>query len=187
MRSPASPPPSARRARCSISAASRRSTQHKMGSLQDLPHVEMMQPITKFAAGVFSTERVADMIAMAAREAFAGAPGPAYLEIPRDVLDREIAFDKAVIPSPAITAPRPARSATRATSRSSPTSWSRRSGRPFSTASRCGRRAARTRRSRCSAASTFRAISTAPRAGCCRRAIPIISTGRDRLPSPRRM
>lgn len=73
-------------------------TQHKMGSLQDLPHVEMMQPITKFAAGVFSTERVADMIAMAAREAFSGAPGPAYLEIPRDVLDREIALDKAVIP-----------------------------------------------------------------------------------------
>src|SRR5262245_10475717 len=75
-------------------------SQHKMGSLQDLPHVEMMQPITKFAAGVFSTERVADMIAMAAREAFNGAPGPAYLEIPRDVLDREIALDKAVIPQP---------------------------------------------------------------------------------------
>src|SRR6476659_1129255 len=74
--------------------------QHKMGSLQDLPHVEMMQPITKFAAGVFSTERVADMIAMAAREAFAGAPGPVYLEIPRDVLDREITVDKAVIPEP---------------------------------------------------------------------------------------
>jgi acetolactate synthase-1/2/3 large subunit len=73
-------------------------SQHKMGSLQDLPHVELMQPITKFAAGVFSTERVADMIAMAAREAFAGAPGPVYLEIPRDVLDREITVDKAVIP-----------------------------------------------------------------------------------------
>ena len=25
-------------------------TQHKMGSLQDLPHVDMMTPITKFAA-----------------------------------------------------------------------------------------------------------------------------------------
>src|ERR1700736_3476016 len=41
--------------------------QHKMGSLQDLPHVDMMSPITKFAADVRSTERVADMIAMAAR------------------------------------------------------------------------------------------------------------------------
>ncbi len=73
-------------------------TQHKMGSLQDLPHVDMMAPITKFSAGVRSTERVADMISMAARECFAGAPGPAYLEIPRDVLDREVAIDKAVVP-----------------------------------------------------------------------------------------
>lgn len=72
--------------------------QHMMGSLQDLPHVDMMRPITKFAAGVRSTERIADMVAMAARESFAGAPGPSYLEIPRDVLDREIDISKAVIP-----------------------------------------------------------------------------------------
>ena len=73
-------------------------TQHKMGSLQDLPHVDIMAPITKFAAGVRSTERIADMISMAAREAFAGAPGPAYLEIPRDVLDREIPAEAARLP-----------------------------------------------------------------------------------------
>ncbi len=75
-------------------------TQHKMGSLQDLPHVNMMAPITKFAATVSSTERVADMISMAAREAFKGAPGPVYLEIPRDVLDREVDVAKAVVPQP---------------------------------------------------------------------------------------
>ena len=75
-------------------------SQHKMGSLQDLPHVDMMRPITKFAATVPSTERVADMISMAAREAFADAPGPAYLEIPRDVLDREVDLAKAVVPKP---------------------------------------------------------------------------------------
>ena len=75
-------------------------TQHKMGSLQDLPHVDMMTPITKFASGVFSTERVADMISMAARECFNGAYGPSYLEIPRDILDREIPIESAVIPEP---------------------------------------------------------------------------------------
>ncbi|AVA34631.1 thiamine pyrophosphate-binding protein [Cupriavidus metallidurans] len=75
-------------------------SQHKMGSLQDLPHVDMMAPITKFAATIPSTERVADMIAMAARECFNGAPGPAYLEIPRDVLDREVDVSRAVIPRP---------------------------------------------------------------------------------------
>jgi len=75
-------------------------TQHRMGSLQDLPHVEIMSPITKFAASVPATERVADMISMAAREAYSGAPGPCYLEIPRDILDREIDIAKAVIPQP---------------------------------------------------------------------------------------
>jgi thiamine pyrophosphate-dependent acetolactate synthase large subunit-like protein len=75
-------------------------SQHKMGSLQDLPHVDLMSPITKFAASVPGTERIADMIAMAAREAFNGAPGPVYLEIPRDVLDREVDAGKAVVPQP---------------------------------------------------------------------------------------
>jgi acetolactate synthase-1/2/3 large subunit len=74
-------------------------SQHKMGSLQDLPHVDIMAPITKFSAGVRNTERIADMVSMAAREAFSGAPGPAYLEIPRDVLDREIPIETARVPA----------------------------------------------------------------------------------------
>jgi len=73
-------------------------TQHKMGSLQDLPHVDMLQPITKFAATVPATERVADMVSMAFRECYNGAPGPSFLEIPRDVLDRKIPLAGARIP-----------------------------------------------------------------------------------------
>jgi len=69
-------------------------TQHKQGSLQDLPHVDIMKPITKFASGVFSTSRVADMISMAARECFNGAYGPSYLEIPRDILDFLLSIDR---------------------------------------------------------------------------------------------
>jgi acetolactate synthase I/II/III large subunit len=75
-------------------------TQHKMGSLQDLPHVDMLRPITKFAASVQSTERVADMISMAFRECYHGAPGPSYLEIPRDILDAKVDVTKARIPQP---------------------------------------------------------------------------------------
>ncbi|WP_085066692.1 thiamine pyrophosphate-binding protein [Catenuloplanes japonicus] len=74
-------------------------TQHRMGSLQDLPHVDMMSPITKFAATVPHTARVADMVSMAFRECYAGAPGPSFLEIPRDVLDNEVPLSSAVIPS----------------------------------------------------------------------------------------
>jgi acetolactate synthase-1/2/3 large subunit len=72
--------------------------QHRMGSLQDLPHVDMMKPITKFASSVVTTERVADMCSMAFREALAGAPGPAYLEIGRDILDAKVPLKDAVIP-----------------------------------------------------------------------------------------
>ena len=75
-------------------------TQHRMGSLQDLPHVDLMAPITKFSSGVFSTERIADMVSMAARECFSGAFGPSYLEIPRDILDAEIPIERARIPAP---------------------------------------------------------------------------------------
>lgn len=73
--------------------------QHKMGSLQDLPHVAMMSPITKFAASAPSTDRVADLVSMAFRECHHGAPGPAYLEIPRDVLDAKVPVSQARVPA----------------------------------------------------------------------------------------
>ncbi len=73
-------------------------TQHMMGSLQDLPHVDMMAAITKFSSSIRSTERVADMVSMAARECFNGAFGPSYLELPRDILDREIELSSARVP-----------------------------------------------------------------------------------------
>ena len=74
--------------------------QHKMGSLQDLPHVDMMTPITKFAATVPHTSRVADMVSMAFRECYNGAPGPSFLEIPRDILDSSVPLEQATIPEP---------------------------------------------------------------------------------------
>ena len=72
--------------------------QHKMGSLQDLPHVDLMQPITKFASTVMSTERCADMVSMAFRETRNGSYGPSFLEIPRDILDSSIPLSKAILP-----------------------------------------------------------------------------------------
>jgi acetolactate synthase-1/2/3 large subunit len=75
-------------------------SQHKMGSLQDLPHVDILRPITKFSATVPTTERIADMISMAFRECYHGAPGPSYLEIPRDILDAKVDVSQARIPKP---------------------------------------------------------------------------------------
>ncbi|QBI54216.1 thiamine pyrophosphate-binding protein [Streptomonospora litoralis] len=73
-------------------------SQHKMGSLQDLPHVDMIGPISKFAATVPHTERVADLVSMAFRESLSGAPGPSFLEIPRDILDASVPVESARVP-----------------------------------------------------------------------------------------
>ncbi len=75
-------------------------SQHRMGGLQDLAHVDMLRPITKFASTVPTTSRVADFVAMAARESFAGSFGPSYLEVPRDILDQRVPLADARIPAP---------------------------------------------------------------------------------------
>jgi acetolactate synthase-1/2/3 large subunit len=73
-------------------------TQQHQGGLQELPHVDIMKPITKFAAQVASTERLADMVSIAFRECYNGAPGPSFLEMPRDVLDGKVDETKVRIP-----------------------------------------------------------------------------------------
>lgn len=72
--------------------------QHLQGSLQEFDHVKLMSPVTKWATSVRSTERIADMVAMGCREAWGEVPGPVYLEIPRDLLDRSVARKDCVIP-----------------------------------------------------------------------------------------
>lgn len=61
--------------------------QYRMGGLQELRHSEMMSPISKFASMVMTTDRVAEMMGIALREMYNGAPGPGFLEIPHDVMD----------------------------------------------------------------------------------------------------
>jgi len=60
------------------------------GGLQEMNSVDMMRPITKFSGTVFDTVRIPEMIGLALREACNGRPGPSFLEIPQDVLDREV-------------------------------------------------------------------------------------------------
>jgi acetolactate synthase-1/2/3 large subunit len=60
--------------------------QAHMGSLQELDHVGLMRPITKFATTVYETSRIPEIIGMALRQAYSGRPGPVFVEIPADVL-----------------------------------------------------------------------------------------------------
>ena len=57
-----------------------------MGSLQDMDHVTLMRPITKWSVQVPETRRIGEYIDSAFRIAQAGVPGPVFLEMPLDLL-----------------------------------------------------------------------------------------------------
>ncbi len=58
----------------------------RCGSLQEMDHVAVMRPITKWADSCYATRRIPEYIGMAVRHAVSGIPGPSFLEIPMDVL-----------------------------------------------------------------------------------------------------
>jgi acetolactate synthase-1/2/3 large subunit len=59
--------------------------QELKGGLQEMDHTRMFHSITKWAATAWQVDRLADYIATAARHAFSGRGGPAFLDIPMDV------------------------------------------------------------------------------------------------------
>lgn len=61
-------------------------TLQDMGSLQDMNHVELMRPISKWSVAVPSTDRIQEYIDAAFRVAQANIPGPVFLEMPLDLL-----------------------------------------------------------------------------------------------------
>ena len=72
----------------------------RRGSLQEMDHVSVMRPITKWAEACYAPDRVGEYIEEAIRHALAGNPGPSYLEIPMDVLFGDVPDDKAKCPAP---------------------------------------------------------------------------------------
>ncbi len=67
--------------------------QANMGPLQDIPHVDLLKPVCRYSR----TARVADQVIREFEEAVSramgdvGEPGPAYIEIPTDVLRTHVA------------------------------------------------------------------------------------------------
>jgi acetolactate synthase-1/2/3 large subunit len=70
----------------------------RRGSLQEMDHVSVMRPITKWADSCYDTRRIPEYIESAVRHAVAGVPGPAFLEIPMDVLGGQVEWDKVRFP-----------------------------------------------------------------------------------------
>ncbi len=67
------------------------------GALQEMGQLELLRPITKWARSVHETARLGEYTAMAFRQMLSGKPGPAFLEMPMDILanfaDTDTAFD----------------------------------------------------------------------------------------------
>lgn len=66
----------------------------RRGSLQEMDHIGLMKPITKWADACYQTERIPEYIETAVKHAVSGLPGPAFLEIPMDVLMGVADLDK---------------------------------------------------------------------------------------------
>jgi len=76
-----------------------------MGSLQDMDHVTLMRPITKWSVQVPETRRIPEYIDAAFRVAQSNVPGPVFLEMPLDLLmnggdDAELPATRALVEPP---------------------------------------------------------------------------------------
>src|SRR5215467_15315264 len=65
-------------------------SQFGMGAFQEMDQVAMMRPITRWAERAYDARRIPELLSTAFRHAFAARPGPVYLDMPGDVLYRDV-------------------------------------------------------------------------------------------------
>lgn len=68
------------------------------GALQEVEQVDLFKPITKFAARVEKAEHCASFVAAALRAMTTGRPGPAFLEMPWDIISESVDLDRITVP-----------------------------------------------------------------------------------------
>lgn len=59
-------------------------------ALQDFNQIDMVKPVAKYAKTILDPKRVHEYLERAISSCRLGKPGPAYIEVPKDVLDTEI-------------------------------------------------------------------------------------------------
>ncbi|MGO9147532.1 MAG: thiamine pyrophosphate-binding protein [Desulfomonilia bacterium] len=65
------------------------------GALQEINQMDIIKPITKWAATCYDTKRIPEYLSLAFRHAVLGRPGPVFLELPPDILSVKIPEEKA--------------------------------------------------------------------------------------------
>ncbi len=78
----------------------------RRGSLQEMDHIGVMRPITKYADACYESYRIPEYVELAIRHAISGIPGPSFLEIPMDIFMGQVPDEQVVIPKIRTDAPR---------------------------------------------------------------------------------
>jgi acetolactate synthase-1/2/3 large subunit len=73
-------------------------SQRGKGAFQEMDQLATFRPITKWADQCTDPRRVPELVSVAARQALSGRPGPVYLDMPGDVLYRQVEEDQVVYP-----------------------------------------------------------------------------------------
>ena len=73
-------------------------SQRGKGAFQEMDQVAAFKPITKWAEQVSDPRRVPELVSTAVRHALGGRPGPVYLDMPGDVLYRQVEEDEVSYP-----------------------------------------------------------------------------------------
>jgi acetolactate synthase-1/2/3 large subunit len=75
-------------------------TQWQKGAFQEMDQVAAFKPITKWSERVVDPKRIPEYVAMALRTATSGRPGPVYVDLPGDVLYKEVDESEVHYPGP---------------------------------------------------------------------------------------
>jgi thiamine pyrophosphate-dependent acetolactate synthase large subunit-like protein len=78
-----------------------------MGAFQETDQVALFRPITRWADRCYDPRRIPDLVDTAFRHAFGARPGPVYLDMPGDVLYRDVPDDQIRWTAAAAERPRP--------------------------------------------------------------------------------
>jgi thiamine pyrophosphate-dependent acetolactate synthase large subunit-like protein len=81
-------------------------SQSGMGAFQEMDQVGMFKPITKWSERVLDVRRIPEIINKAFRVATSGQPGPVYIDLPGDVLYREVEENSVAFPKMPHSVPR---------------------------------------------------------------------------------
>jgi thiamine pyrophosphate-dependent acetolactate synthase large subunit-like protein len=73
-------------------------SQRGKGAFQEMDQVAAFKPITRWAEQCTDPRRVPELVGAAVRHAFGGRPGPVYLDMPGDVLYKQVEEDEVVYP-----------------------------------------------------------------------------------------